>query len=277
MVLETIPEGLTFDDVILQPARSGVLPNQADTRTCVTRRIHLNIPILSSAMDTVTESHLAIALAQQGEFDFVEGVSVYYGQRHSKEMLFAEKQCSARGVTFHTIKLPLALEGGMLTDPSIPIPNKSYADLPAGVSPTYVPFRNGTLLALVAARAQAWVAGGSENLREAKGEAEAVIYFGAHAEDAHNWAYPDCTPEFIGAMANAIFIGSYQTVRLVTPFMWMEKHQIIDVGDALHVDYANTWSCYAGGELHCGTCPTCRARKEAFRIAGVRDPTQYAT
>src|SRR6187402_2966383 len=66
MVLETIPEGLTFDDVILQPARSGVLPNQADTRTCVTRRIHLNIPILSSAMDTVTESHLAIALAQQG-------------------------------------------------------------------------------------------------------------------------------------------------------------------------------------------------------------------
>src|SRR4030095_15723938 len=66
MVPETIPEGLTFDDVILQPARSGVLPNQADTRTCVTRRIHLNIPILSSAMDTVTESHLAIALAQQG-------------------------------------------------------------------------------------------------------------------------------------------------------------------------------------------------------------------
>jgi IMP dehydrogenase len=66
MVPETIPEGLTFDDVILQPARSGVLPNQADTRTTVTRNIQLNIPILSAAMDTVTESHLAIALAQQG-------------------------------------------------------------------------------------------------------------------------------------------------------------------------------------------------------------------
>jgi IMP dehydrogenase len=66
MVPETIPEGLTFDDVILQPARSTVLPNQADTRTSVTRHIQLNIPILSSAMDTVTESHLAIALAQQG-------------------------------------------------------------------------------------------------------------------------------------------------------------------------------------------------------------------
>jgi IMP dehydrogenase len=66
MVPETIPEGLTFDDVLLQPARSSVLPNQADTRTKVTRKIALNIPVLSAAMDTVTESHLAIALAQQG-------------------------------------------------------------------------------------------------------------------------------------------------------------------------------------------------------------------
>jgi IMP dehydrogenase len=66
MVPDTIQEGLTFDDVLLQPARSSVLPNQADTRTHVTRKIRLNIPILSSAMDTVTESHLAIALAQQG-------------------------------------------------------------------------------------------------------------------------------------------------------------------------------------------------------------------
>ncbi len=66
MVPDTIPEGLTFDDVILQPARSGVLPNQADTRTAITRKIQLNIPIVSAAMDTVTESHLAIALAQQG-------------------------------------------------------------------------------------------------------------------------------------------------------------------------------------------------------------------
>ncbi len=61
-----IPEGLTFDDVLLLPARSAVLPAQADTRTQLTRRIFLNIPIVSSAMDTVTESRLAIALAQHG-------------------------------------------------------------------------------------------------------------------------------------------------------------------------------------------------------------------
>ncbi len=66
MIPETIPEGLTFDDVLLQPARSDVLPAHTDTRTCLTRHIGLNIPIVSSAMDTVTESHLAIALAQQG-------------------------------------------------------------------------------------------------------------------------------------------------------------------------------------------------------------------
>ncbi len=66
MIQETILEGLTFDDVLLQPARSGVLPAHTDTRTCLTRHIAMNIPIVSSAMDTVTESHLAIALAQQG-------------------------------------------------------------------------------------------------------------------------------------------------------------------------------------------------------------------
>src|SRR3954452_23356999 len=71
MVPDTIQEGLTFDDVLLLPSRSSVLPNQADTRTCVTRKIALNIPILSSAMDTVTESHLAIALAQQGGIGIV--------------------------------------------------------------------------------------------------------------------------------------------------------------------------------------------------------------
>src|SRR5213595_2564610 len=71
MITASIPEGLTFDDLILQPALSDVLPAEADTRTCLTRKIALNIPILSAAMDTVTESHLAIALAQQGGIGIV--------------------------------------------------------------------------------------------------------------------------------------------------------------------------------------------------------------
>src|ERR1700685_1668514 len=71
MIQNAIPEGLTFDDVLLVPARSEVLPAEADTRTRLTRAIPLNIPIVSSAMDTVTESHLAIALAQQGGMGFI--------------------------------------------------------------------------------------------------------------------------------------------------------------------------------------------------------------
>src|SRR6202007_2501010 len=66
MIQEELIEGLTFDDVLLEPARSEVLPSEVDTRTCLTRQIALNIPIVSAAMDTVTESHLAIALSQQG-------------------------------------------------------------------------------------------------------------------------------------------------------------------------------------------------------------------
>ncbi|HUB34447.1 MAG TPA: IMP dehydrogenase [Bryobacteraceae bacterium] len=66
MTPDVLTEGLTFDDVLLEPARSEVMPAEVDVRTCVTRRIGLNIPIVSAAMDTVTESHLAIALAQQG-------------------------------------------------------------------------------------------------------------------------------------------------------------------------------------------------------------------
>jgi IMP dehydrogenase len=71
MIQDVLTEGLTFDDVLLEPARSEVLPSEVDTRTCLTRQVGLNIPIVSAAMDTVTESHLAIALAQQGGIGIV--------------------------------------------------------------------------------------------------------------------------------------------------------------------------------------------------------------
>jgi 7-cyano-7-deazaguanine synthase len=104
-----------------------------------------------------------------------------------------------------------------------------------------------------------------------------ALYFGAHAEDARAWAYPDCTPEFIGAMANAIYIGSYQQLRLRTPLEWLTKADIIQLGDRLGVPWEQTWSCYAGGQSHCGTCPTCRARRQGFVRAGVYDPTMYSS
>jgi 7-cyano-7-deazaguanine synthase len=227
--------------------------------------------------------------------DWVEAISVDYGQRHLKETEYAKATCELYGIEHTILNLRDILAGDsvMLTDKNVAIPDIDYADI-KGVSPTYVPFRNGTLLSLITAHAQKWVnaeiAKRVDNLLAddepyytsakiiATGEAKdsVGIYFGAHAEDAANWAYPDCTPEFIGAMANAIFIGSYQAIRLYTPLQWLGKKEIIQLGESLSVDWSGTWSCYAGGDLHCGTCPTCRARRAGFIAAEVGDPTNYA-
>lgn len=226
-------------------------------------------------------------------YEWVEAISVNYGQRHIREGEYAAATCKRHGIKHTWLNIGDILAGGnvMLTNQAVEIPNIDYADI-KGVSPTYVPFRNGTLLACITAYAQKWVNAQiqehTENIgddclgRGAKEWATLLmkdscgIYFGAHAEDAANWAYPDCTPEFIGAMANAIYIGSYMCIRLHTPIQWLMKDEIIKLGEDLAVDWTNTWSCYAGGISHCGTCPTCRARKAGFKKAGLFDPTQYA-
>ena len=109
MINPSIPEGLTFDDLILQPARSEVLPADADTRTCLTRNIALNIPIISAAMDTVTESHLAIALAQQGGIGIIHrNMSV---ERQAEEVDRVKRS-----------------ESGMIVDPVTIPPDKKISD-----------------------------------------------------------------------------------------------------------------------------------------------------
>lgn len=195
-----------------------------------------------------------------GGFDKVVSMSIDYGQRHSKEIDIANKLCDKLGVHRFIGTLGIQPES-MLTNRDSEVPNISYDQI-EGVSPTYVPFRNGQLLSTLAAWGAHW-------------EAEA-LFFGAHAEDAKNWAYPDCTPEFIGAMANAIYIGSYMKQRLYAPLMHMTKAEIVKTGTQYGVDFSLTWSCYKGEVVHCGTCPTCRARKQAFITAGVDDPTKYA-
>jgi 7-cyano-7-deazaguanine synthase len=102
------------------------------------------------------------------------------------------------------------------------------------------------------------------------------VWFGAHKDDAHNWAYPDCTPEFIGAMYTAIDIGTYHQVSLITPFSVNTKAEIVEQGFNLKVPMELTYSCYVGEKLHCGTCPTCVSRIEAFKQSGVEDKTEYA-
>jgi 7-cyano-7-deazaguanine synthase len=214
--------------------------------------------LLSGGVDSTTA--LAIANDQWG--GRVAAVSVNYGQRHTNELDYARKVCDYFS-NQHIIKdISGFISTGGLTDGNLEIPPVGYDELPHGVSPTYVPFRNGTLLSLAAGMASV------------DPEAEAV-YCGVHAEDAENWAYPDCTPEFMGGMANAIYVGTYHKIRLYTPLIWMTKHQIVQAGTRLGVEWSLTWSCYEGRELHCGVCPTCRARKEAFALANVIDPTSY--
>ena len=252
--------------------------------------------LLSGGLDSTTCLHVAMQQA-----DIVEAVSINYGQRHKKEMEYAKRTCEKFDIPHTILDVGALLRGDsvMLTDDSrgkVDVPNISYSQI-KGVSPTYVPFRNGLMLSALTAHAQKWVNkeigaltdhlmavgySGINDMQEAKQQAtyemkDAVgLYFGAHADDAAGNAYPDCTELFIGAMANAIYVGSYDTIRLCTPLQWMNKQEIVEKGHKLGVDFADTWSCYRGDEHHCGVCPTCRSRREAFIAAGIEDPTIYA-
>ncbi len=273
-----------------------LLSGGLDSTTCLYQAIHDFVPPIEgvSRETTIREA------METRSVDWVEAISVDYGQRHSKEMGYAARTCWSLGIPHTVLAIGDILSGVMLTDASINIPDVTYDEI-KGVSPTYVPFRNGTLLSLIAAHAQKYA--NNEISQEAKriydnmetthegditfqdamnaatNEARDLcgIYFGAHAEDAANWAYPDCTPEFIGAMGNAIYTGTYYAVRLYTPLMWSSKADVVRLGARLGVPFKNTWSCYKGEALHCGACPTCYARQNAFKAAGVEDPTEYAS
>lgn len=220
--------------------------------------------VLSGGLDSAV--CLGIAMRMHKE---VNCVSFYYGQTHS----LAESEAALR-VTDHYnvflkyISLPVEMFTGtgstIIAANRLDQPKMTYEEIQAsyGVSPTYVPFRNGTLLAAASVYAL-------------KSDSQ-FLYAGMHSEDARNWAYPDCTPEFLGSMANAIFIGTYYKVRLVTPLQWMTKAEIVGKGFELGVPLEMTYSCYAGGDKQCGTCPTCVGRIEAFKANNLIDRAPYA-
>ena len=214
----------------------------------------------SGGLDSTT--HMAIA---REECTHVESDTFLYGQRHLREVEAAQSICSHWNIS-HTVKdLSHAFAGSSSTliVPEAANPQMSYFELREieGPSPTYVPFRNALFLSHATAFAQ---------IVDAQ-----YVYFAAHADDAHNWAYPDTSPEFIGAMSNAMWIGTYHQIRLKTPLMWLTKAEIVSQGSMREVPFGMTYSCYEGNINHCGTCPTCVNRKEAFQMAGVIDPTQY--
>ena len=125
---------------------------------------------------------------------------------------------------------------------------------------TVVPFRNGIMLA---------IAGGFAESVEAQG-----LVIAAHAGD--HAIYPDCREDFMAAMADALRLGTYAGIEILRPFIHFTKAEIATRGAELGVDFVQTWSCYTGGEIHCGECGTCVERREAFAVAGLADPTVYA-
>ena len=99
------------------------------------------------------------------------------------------------------------------------------------------------------------------------------VFIANHGGD--HTIYPDCRPEFIKAIDEAAEAGTFVDVRVVAPYTNITKGQIAKIGKKLGIDYAETWSCYKGGEKHCGKCGTCVERKEALAEAGIEDTTEY--
>ena len=212
-----------------------------------------SVIIVSGGLDSITllyDKAETIALA----------ISFDYGQNHSKkELPYAEYHCQKLGIPHITIPLTFMHQyfKSSLLEGAEAIPEGHYEE--ENMKSTVVPFRNGIMLAIATGIAE------SHELKR--------VYIANHGGD--HIIYPDCRPEFIDAMDKATSAGTFVDVRVEAPYTNISKADIVRRGTALGIDYAKTWSCYKGSEIHCGKCGTCVERKEAFADAGIKDPTEY--
>ncbi len=214
------------------------------------------IVICSGGLDSVSLAH---KVADENELFGL--VSFDYGQRHKKEVEFAARCADRLGVPHDLIDMRHIgehLSGSALTD-DVDVPDGHYAE--DSMKITVVPNRNAIMLAI------------AFGIAAAKG-ADAVAT-AVHGGD--HFIYPDCRPEFIAAFEamQKYALEGYADIRLYTPFVHIPKSAIVTVGAAHGTPFADTWSCYKGGEMHCGRCGTCVERQEAFALAEVVDPTEY--
>lgn len=198
----------------------------------------------------------------------VSTVSVFYGQKHNKELECADKIADFYNVKHYVLDLSNVLQYSncsLMKNSTEEIPMMSYAEQieknGEGKVSTYVPFRNGLMLSAVAALAQSIYP-----------DDDVDIYLGAHADDAAGRAYADCSEEFTSAMNTAIVIGTYGKVRVVAPLVNLNKAGVVSLGLSINVPYKYTWSCYSGGDKPCGHCGTCIDRAKAFEANGISDP-----
>lgn len=212
-----------------------------------------SVIIVSGGMDSITmlyEFKDCIAL----------GISFDYGSNHNaREIPYAKLHCERLGIRHITINLGFVHRyfRSSLLEGSDAIPEGNYNE--ENMKSTVVPFRNGIMLAIVAGIAE------SNQLRR--------VMMANHGGD--HTIYPDCRPEFVNAMSAATKAGTFEMVEVWAPYTDISKADIARRGNALSIDYAETWSCYKGGKKHCGKCGTCRERKVALHEAGIADTTEY--
>jgi len=213
------------------------------------------VVLVSGGMDSVTALYRA---AQDHEV--VAGLSFDYGSKHNhREIPFGKMHCDLLGVPHRLVPLPFMnelFESDLLQSGGA-IPEGHYEA--ENMKQTVVPFRNGILLSIAAGFAESVGAEG--------------LVIAAHSGD--HAIYPDCREEFMKPMAEAITAGTYADLEVLRPFIHLRKEGIAALGASLGIDFSLTWSCYKGGEIHCGKCGTCVERKEAFEKAGLEDPTEY--
>ncbi len=214
------------------------------------------VVIYSGGMDSYTLLHQCLAAKKR-----VYALSFNYGQRHHKELHYAQKVCDELGLPHRVVDINAVnqlLLGSSLTD-DIEVPEGHYEEL--SMKSTVVPNRNMIMLALAVGYAV------SINAR--------AVYYGAHGGD--HAIYPDCRPEFVDKMNAVSQIANYEPVDIRAPYLNANKTEILKEGLLLGLDYRKTWTCYKGLEQACGKCGSCYERLEAFRENGLEDPLTYRT
>ena len=210
-----------------------------------------SVLIVSGGMDSITmlyEYKERIAL----------GISFDYGSNHNaREIPFAAMHCERLGIKHIVINLGFMHQyfKSSLLEGAEAIPEGNYDE--ENMKSTVVPFRNGIMLSIAAGVAE------SNGLK--------YVMMANHGGD--HTIYPDCRPEFVSAMSEATRLGTYPGIEVLAPYTDITKSDIARHGKALGIDYAETWSCYKGGEHRCGQCGTCRERIEALADAGSEDRT----
>jgi 7-cyano-7-deazaguanine synthase len=214
------------------------------------------VVLLSGGVDS---SVLLYWCAKKKKMD-VHALAIDYGQRHAREIESAREIAESLGVPFTVFEiknLASILPGSSLTDPSVSVPHGHYKE--ETMKKTVVPNRNMIFISIATAFA---IAHGMDG-----------VAIAPHAGD--HTIYPDCRPAFINLMARAVRVADWKKIKLWRPFNKVDKTTVVRVGYKLGVPFEKTWSCYEGGELHCGRCGACIERKEAFQLAEVPDPIQY--